>query len=124
MIRDKKLSKIKEDVLDYALDLWGLDDESKLDPVVALLLDVFAYEAYQLRGELDKSDSQLLGRLSRILVGQRWFLPFPAHGLMTVNPLEGEHKTCLNPEDHFFTEKVRQGAVGEQIFLRLSRAIL
>lgn len=46
MIRDKKLSKIKEDVLDYALDLWGLDDESKLDPVVALLLDVFAYEAY------------------------------------------------------------------------------
>lgn len=116
MIRDKKLSKIKEDVLDYALDLWGLDDESKLDPVVALLLDVFAYEAYQLRGELDKSDSQLLGRLSRILVGQRWFLPFPAHGLMTVNPLEGEHKTCLNPEDHFFTEKVRQGAVGEQIF--------
>ena len=56
MIGDKKLSKIKEEVLDYALDLWGLDDESKLDPVVALLLDVFAYEAYQLRGELDKSD--------------------------------------------------------------------
>lgn len=116
MIGDKKLSKIKEEVLDYALDLWGLDDESRLDPVVALLLDVFAYEAYQLRGELDKSDSQLLGRLSRILVGQRWFLPFPAHGLLTVNPLEGEYEACLNPEDHFFTEKVRQGAVGEQIF--------
>ena len=116
MIRDKKLSKIKEEVLDYALDLWGLEDETKLDHVVGLLLDAFAYESYKLRGELEKSDGQLLSRLSRILVGQRWFLPFPAHGLMTVHPQEGEHAVTLNPEDQFFTEKTQQGSSRQQIF--------
>lgn len=116
MIRDKKLGKIKEEVLDYALDLWGLDDETKLDPVVGLLLDAFAYESYKLRGEIEKSDDQLLKRLSRILIGQRWYLPFPAHGLMTVHPQDGEYSVLLSPEDHFFIEKVRQGDRREQVF--------
>lgn len=116
MIRDKRLAKIKEEVLDYALDLWELEDERQLDPVVNLLLDAFAYEAYKLRLETEKSDSQILSRLSRILVGAKWYLSFPAHGLLTVYPQEGESGVQLQPEDHFSAESPRQGDKGEQFF--------
>lgn len=116
MIRDKRLAKIKEEVLDYALDLWELEDETKLDPVINLLLDAFAYEAYKLQLEVERSDSQILSRLSRILIEAKWYLPFPAHGLMSVYPQENELGVYLNPEDHFTTELVRQGGKGEQIF--------
>ena len=85
MATDKNFTRIKERVLDYAMSLWEIDDARLIDPVVDLLLDVVAYEFYKLHQEVEKSDAQILNRLARILIPQKWSLPFPAHGLLTVH---------------------------------------
>ena len=46
---DKRYLRIKERLLDRALDLWGIEDERQLDPVVDLLLEAVAFESF-LRG--------------------------------------------------------------------------
>lgn len=116
MAIDKKFIKIKEDVLDYAMGLWGVEDRRQMDPVVDLLIDVFAYEAYKIHQEIDRSDKQILSRLSRVLIPQRWSLPYPAHGLLTVHPQLGECNVKLRPEDPFFTHKIVLGQKDMQIF--------
>lgn len=112
---DRKQLAIKDRILKYAMDLWGVTDVRNMDPVVDLLLDVFAYESNKLHEELDLSDSRLLHRLSRILVDAKWTLPTPAHALMTISPNHGE-KCELSVEDHFYAEKSIFGKEDIQIF--------
>ena len=61
---DKRYLRIKERLLDRALDLWGIEDERQLDPVVDLLLEAVAFENFQLEETLARADAALLGRLS------------------------------------------------------------
>ena len=75
---DKRYLRIKERLLDQALDLWGIEDERQLDPVVDLLLESVAFESFQLEETLRRADAALLGRLSRLLIPQRWTLPRPS----------------------------------------------
>lgn len=49
---DKRYLRIKERLLDQALDLWGIEDERQLDPVVDLLLESVAFESFQLEETL------------------------------------------------------------------------
>lgn len=109
MATDKNFVRIKERVLDYAMSLWEIDDARLIDPVVDLLLEVFAYESYKLHQEVEKSDAQILNRLARILIPQKWSLPFPAHGLLTVHPQSGDNSTILETEDQFYARKVALG---------------
>lgn len=109
MTTDKNFTRIKERVLDYAMSLWEIDDARLIDPVVDLLLDVFAYESYKLHQEIEKSDAQILNRLARILIPQKWSLPFPAHGLLTVHPQSGDNSAVLRTEDQFYARKVTLG---------------
>lgn len=112
---DKKYIEIKEEVLQHAMELWGIKDVRRLDPVVDLLLDVFAYETSRLHQEIKLSDSRILHRLARILISNKWSLPIPAHALMTVYPSPEE--TCLlTPEDHFYTERIYFGRPDGQLF--------
>ena len=39
---DKRQREIKDRISRYAMDLWGISDPSRMDPIVDLLLDVFA----------------------------------------------------------------------------------
>lgn len=61
-------------------------------------------------------DSRILHRLSRILIGNKWSLPKPAHALMTITPNHGE--CCeLDAEDHFYAEKNIFGKGDIQVFI-------
>lgn len=114
-MKDKKYIEIKERLLQQTMALWGIEQRSRMDPVVDLMLDVFAYEIFRLHQEIKNSDARILHRLSRLLTHTKWYLPNPAHTLMSVNPLPGE--TCeLTPEDHFYTEKPFFGNDTVQLF--------
>lgn len=112
---DKRHIEIKERILKFAMELWGINEPRNMDPVVDLLLDVFANETVRLYQEIKASDSRLLYQLSRILIDNKWVLPIPAHALMSVAPNNDE--TCvLNAEDHFYTEKFIFGKESVQVF--------
>lgn len=112
---DKRHIEIKERILKFAMELWGINEPRNMDPVVDLLLDVFANETARLYQEIKASDSRLLYQLSRILIDNKWVLPIPAHALMSVAPNNDE--TCvLNAEDHFYTEKFIFGKERVQVF--------
>lgn len=113
---DKRYLRIKERLLDRALDLWGIEDERQLDPVVDLLLEAVAFESFQLEETLARADAALLGRLSRLLIPQKWMLPRPAHGLLSVHPKSGEHLIELSPHDHFSVNRVVQGVKSPPLF--------
>ena len=113
---DKRYLRIKERLLDRALDLWGIEDERQLDPVVDLLLEAVAFESFQLEETLARADAALLGRLSRLLIPQKWMLPRPAHGLLSVHPKSGEHLMDLSPHDHFSVNRVVQGVKSPPLF--------
>lgn len=113
---DKRYLRIKERLLDRALDLWGIEDERQLDPVVDLLLEAVAFESFQLEETLARADAALLGRLSRLLIPQKWILPRPAHGLLSVHPKSGEHLMELSPHDHFSVNRVVQGVKSPPLF--------
>lgn len=112
---DKRYIEIKERILKFAMELWGINDPHNMDPVVDLLLDVFAFETARLHQEIKALDSRLLYQLSRILVDNKWVLPIPAHTLMSVSPNNDEACT-LNAEDHFYTEKFIFGKESVQVF--------
>lgn len=113
---DKRYLRIKERLSDRALDLWGIEDERQLDPVVDLLLEAVAFESFQLEETLARADAALLGRLSRLLIPQKWMLPRPAHGLLSVHPKSGEHLMDLSPHDHFSVNRVVQGVKSPPLF--------
>ena len=113
---DKRYLRIKERLLDRALDLWGIEDERQLDPVVDLLLEAVAFESFQLEETLARADAALLGRLSRLLIPQKWMLPRPAHGLLSVHPKSGEHLIELSPHNHFSVNRVVQGVKSPPLF--------
>lgn len=113
---DKKYIAIKERILKQAMELWGVTDVSDMDPVVDLLLDVFAYESSKLHQEIEQSDSRILHRLSRILIDHKWSLPTPAHALLTITPNKGE-QCMLEVDDHFYAEKSIFGKGDVQIFM-------
>lgn len=112
---DRKLIEIKERILKYAMEAWGITDSRNMDPVVDLLLDVFAYESVLLHRDIKKLDSRILYQLFRILIDNKWSLPIPAHALMSVNPSPGE-SCVLDAEDHFYTEKFIFGKESVQVF--------
>ncbi|MDB0601928.1 hypothetical protein [Tenacibaculum maritimum] len=106
-MRNKIFSEIKERMLDRSMELWGIKDTASIDPILELLIDVFAYEKAKLHQEIEVSDSQLLHRLSRILVSNKWSLPSPAHGLLNVYPTE---EYCqLTAKDHFYVNRSQFG---------------
>ena len=113
---DTRYLRNKERLLDQALDLWGIEDERQLDPVVDLLLESVAFESFQLEETLRRADAALLGRLSRLLIPQRWTLPRPSHALLSVSPKPGESGLELRPSDHFSLSRVVQGVKSPPLF--------
>lgn len=87
-MRDEFFLDLKNRMLNRSMDLWGVKELTDVDPILDLLMDVFAYEMAELHREVTKSDTQLLHRLSRILISNKWSSPLPAHGLLQVFPNE------------------------------------
>ncbi len=99
--------EIKKRMLERAMELWGIADIHRIDPVIDLLIDVFAQEKEKLYQEIEVSDAQLLHRLSRILVKNKWSLPLPAHGLLSVYPVSD--KCPLKTTSYFCASKYQLG---------------
>lgn len=49
---DKKQIAIKERILKQAMEFWGVSDIRDMDPVIDLLLEVFAHESNKLHQEI------------------------------------------------------------------------
>ncbi len=110
----KKYQIIKENMLEKAMELWGIENPRMVDPVIELFLDVFSYEFSKIEQDIQISDAKLLERISKILVQENWSLPLPSHALLRAIPAEGIHKITRNSQ--FFTQKIIQGAQHKDLF--------
>lgn len=108
---------IKERLSKRAMGLWGIDDKDKVDPVIDMLLEVFAYELARLNEEIKISDGKLLERLARILVDEKWSLPSPAHALLKMLPIEKE--LVIDRKTHFYHSKMELGETKDLFFTPL-----
>ena len=114
VVKGTDFRSIKERLKRRAMALWGLDDRDKVDPIIEMLLDVFAYEMSRLNEEIKVSDGKLLERLARILVDEKWSLPSPSHGLLQMIPLEEELE--VDRKTQFYHTKMDQGETRDIFF--------
>lgn len=104
---ERKHQIIKEDMVERAMELWGIQDIELIDPVIDLLLDVFSFEFAKLEQDIKISDAKLLERISKILVKESWSLPLPAHALLRAVPSHAHLEIDRNTQ--FYIQKVVQG---------------
>lgn len=108
---------IKERLTKRSMGLWGIDDKDKVDPIIDMLLDVFAYELARVNEEIKVSDGMLLERLARILVDEKWSLPSPAHALLKMLPIDSELE--VDRKTQFYYSKMEQGETRDIFFTPL-----
>lgn len=111
---DEYFVKIKNRMLIRSKELWGIKDIKNIDPILDLLLHTFSYEISKLHQQIDLSDKEILHKLSRILVSNKWILPLPSHALLKAQP--EENITELKISDHFFCTKRRFGEKKLDVF--------
>ncbi len=113
-MRDQIFLTLKKRMLKRSMELWGIKEATNIDPLIDLLIDVFAFEKAKLYQEIKASDTQLLHRLSRILMSNKWSSPLPAHGLMHIQPNE---KVCsITTENHFYINTSSYGKDNSSIY--------
>ncbi|MCJ8289294.1 MAG: type VI secretion system baseplate subunit TssF [Crocinitomicaceae bacterium] len=114
ILKGTDYKSIKERLKRRAMGLWGIEDMDKIDPVIEMLLDVFAYELARVNDEIKISDGKLLERLARILVDDKWSLPSPSHALLKMLPIENELE--VHRKSQFYYPKMEQGEVKDIFF--------
>lgn len=122
VVKGTDFRSIKERLKRRAMALWGIDDRDKVDPIIEMLLDVFAYEMSRLNEEIKVSDGKLLERLARILVDEKWSLPSPSHGLLQMIPLEEELE--VDRKTQFYHTKMDQGETRDIFFTPIRKHTL
>ena len=117
ILKGTDYKSIKERLKRRAMGLWGIDDMDKIDPIIEMLLDVFAYELARVNDEIKISDGKLLERLARILVDDKWSLPSPAHALLKMVPIENELE--VHRKSQFYHPKMEEGRIKDIFFTPL-----
>ncbi len=99
--------KIKERMKMRSMELWGIDKNQVLDPLIEMFLDVFSFELSKVYQDVKISDAKLLERISKILVNENWSLPIPAHALVSIQPSEevGE----ISKKTQLYIQKITKG---------------
>ncbi|MCV6629613.1 MAG: hypothetical protein OIF50_07110 [Flavobacteriaceae bacterium] len=110
----KNFDNIKENMIERACELWGIEDPILIDPVIELLMDVFSYEFYKIDQEIKISDAKILERLAKILVNERWSLPSPAHALLRAIPTNDD--MVIHRKSRFYSQKVSHGEEARELF--------
>ncbi|WP_271783480.1 hypothetical protein [Aquimarina algiphila] len=102
-----------------SMELWGIDSNQMIDPLIEMFLDVFSFELSKVYQEVKISDAKLLERISKILVNENWSLPTPAHALISVQPSEevGE----INKTTQLYFQKITQGDVTDVFFTPIKK---
>ncbi len=117
VVKGTDFRSIKERLSKRAMGLWGIDNRAKVDPVIDMLLDVFAYELARLNEEIKISDGKLLERLARIMVDERWSLPAPAHALLKMVPIDEDLE--VDRKTQFYFSKMEFGETRDIFFTPL-----
>ena len=117
VVKGNDHKSIKERLVKRSMALWGIDDKDKVDPVIDMMLDVFAYELSRLNEEIKISDGKLLERLARILVNEKWSLPSPSHALLKMVPVENEME--VDRKTQFYHSKMEHGETKDLFFTPL-----
>lgn len=111
--------EIKERMKVRSMELWGIENIQKVDPVIEMFLDVFSYELSKIHQEVKVSDAKLLERISKILVNESWSLPAPSHALLSVQPSEqvGE----INKTTQLYYQKIVKGELNDIFFTPIKK---
>ncbi|MCG8894144.1 hypothetical protein G1K73_10350 [Tenacibaculum finnmarkense] len=112
MVNDYK--KIKERMKMRSMELWGIENTQKVDPVIEMFLDVFSYELSKVHQEVKVSDAKLLERVSKILVNESWSLPTPSHTLLSVHP--SEQVSEMEKTTQLYFQKIVKGELNDVFF--------
>ncbi len=94
---------VKTSIKERAMQLWGVDNPDNLDPLILLMMEVFAYEIAKLHDKIKVSDAKLIERISKVLVNQNWSLPTPTHSLLQITPTRDD--VTLNENSSFYLNK-------------------
>ncbi|GGX30712.1 type VI secretion system baseplate subunit TssF [Aquimarina muelleri] len=116
---DNNYRKIKERMKMRSMELWGIENSQKVDPVIEMFLDVFSYELSKIYQEVKISDAKLLERISKILVNENWSLPTPSHALLSVQPSEqvGE----IEKTTQLYFQKIVKGELNDVFFTPIKK---
>jgi hypothetical protein len=114
--------KIKERMKMRSMQLWGIENAQKVDPVVEMFLDVFSYELSKVHQEVKVSDAKLLERISKILVNESWSLPTPSHTLLSVQPSEQISK--IEKTTQLYFQKIVKGELNDVFFTPIKKQTL
>ncbi len=116
---DNNYKKIKERMKQRSMELWGVENQQMMDPVIEMFLDVFTYELSKIYQEIKISDGKLLERIAKILVNENWSLPMPSHALLSVQPSEeiGE----IDKTTQLYFQKITQGEFAEIFFTPIKK---
>ncbi len=98
---------VKTSIKERAIQLWGVENPDNLDPLIVLMMEVFAHEITRLHHKIKVSDAKLIERISKVLVNQNWSLPTPAHSLLQITPTRDDIK--LNENSLFYLNKFNFG---------------
>lgn len=116
---DNNYRKIKERVKMRSMELWGIENIQKVDPVIEMFLDVFSYELSKIYQEVKVSDAKLLERISKILVNENWSLPTPSHALISVQP--SENKGEIEKSTQLYFQKIAKGELNDVFFTPIEK---
>ena len=111
---DVDYKKIKKRIKLRSMEIWGIEEEHLIDPIVGLLLDVFAFELAKVHQQIKISDAKLLERLAKILVSENWSLPSPSHALLKLIPSTDEYN--ITRKTHFYYPKMELGEYNDLFF--------
>lgn len=98
---------VKTSIKERAMQLWGVENPDNLDPLIVLMMEVFAHEITTLHHKIKVSDAKLIERISKVLVNQNWSLPTPTHSLLQITPTRDDIK--LNENSLFYLNKFNFG---------------
>ena len=116
---DNNYRKIKERMKIRSMELWGIENTQKVDPIIEMFLDVFSYELSKIYQEVKVSDAKLLERISNILVNENWFLPTPSHALLSVQPSEQTGE--IEKTTQLYFQKVAKGVLTDVFFTPIKK---
>ncbi|WP_194765665.1 type VI secretion system baseplate subunit TssF [Tamlana sp. I1] len=100
-----------------AMELWGIDKNQILDPLIEMFLDVFSFELSKVYQDVKISDAKLLERISKILVNENWSLPIPAHALISLQPSEDTGE--ISKKTQLYFQKISKGDFTDIFFTPL-----
>ncbi len=105
---------IKDRMLKAASAAWGYSDkirESDFDPLLALLMEVYAAELERISNEISMSRERVLQKMIQLMAPDVFTAPVPAQAILHAESLEG--RVLLQPGEQFFLPRGPQASADE-----------